>query len=386
MNSNRLPWLAFCLTVSFVSACSSSSGSDTPSIENIDEVTDQTVDEINDISDEIVGDIDDTSEDAGLTDSEGGELTLGLSTTSLATSGCQNVVIVNGYAYAACGDGIEIVELETFQRNFITQPADDITADAELAVLFTQSGTTLQQFTLADPMEPSVITTVATNFSIFSGVSAANGLLAVSAGSTNSNTQIYTYDASSLRLAISGIALVDDRTGNPDVQVAATPGGALAFYSEDLGLVANWGIQIIEFDTNATILELPDVVVLTPGQFTGSFGIPFGPANFPVESEFLDERLYIAHFAANGIQVIDRADSDELSLIPLGYEPTNIATDGSDLFVVGVTLTTVDTINPTTETVVETINLPLQQPVGIAASTTHLAVADRVAGLIVTTR
>lgn len=368
MKPSFLRILLLFFSLAIISSCSSGGGG-----------SDSTITEAEDNIDDAFGELDEQGDPIDT-------LTLGIDANSLATAGCQNVVIVNGFAYAACSTGIEIVDLESFERNFIPLPADDITSDASLGLLFTQSGTTLQQFDLVDPMAPNLINTVDTNFSLFSGVSAANGILVVSAGSTASNTEVYAYDASTLNLVISGIPLVDDRTGNPDVHVAATADGALAFYSEDLGAVTNWGIQIIEFDSNGNILDLPDVVVLTPGPFTGSFGVPFGPANFPVESEFLNDRLFVAHFAANGIQVIDRTASDELSLIPLGYEPTNIATDGIELFVVGVELDTVDTLNPITEEIVETIVLPLQQPVGVAASTTHIAVADRVSGLVVSSR
>jgi len=305
---------------------------------------------------------------------------------SLAINGCQNVVIIDEFAYAACGTGIEVVDLNTLERNFITLAADDITGDADVGVLFTQSGNTLQQFDLVNPLQPNPVATVATNFSVFSGVSADNGILVVSAGSGGSNTEVYTYDANSLSLAVAGIPVVDGRTGNPDVHVAVTDTGATAYYSQDLGAVANWGIQIVEFDIDGNILALPEVVVLAPELFTGSFGVPFGPANFPVEGEFLNDRLYVAHFAADGVQVIDRSASNALSLIPLGYEPTNITTDGDELFVVGVSRSIVDTINPTTETVVDSLNLPLVQPVGIAASETHIAVADRSAGLVIVTR
>ena len=305
---------------------------------------------------------------------------------SLATNGCQNTVILNGFAYAACGDGIELVNLQSLQRNFISQPADDITGDANLGVLFTQSGNTLSQFDLTNPMQPNLVATLPTNFLIFSGISAANGILVVSGGSTNSNTEVYSYDSNSLTQQISNIPLVDDRTGNPDVHVAPTDNGALAFYSQDLGTIANWGIQIIEFDTSGNILAQPEVVVLTPGQYTGRFGPPIGPANFPLESEFLIDRLYVAHFAANGIQVIDRSANDALSLIPLGYEPTNITTDGNQLLVVALERSFVDIISPVTETVTETLELPLQQPTGIAATTTHIAVADRTSGLIIVQR
>ena len=315
-----------------------------------------------------------------------GDSTAVVDTNSLAGNGCQNVVIIDEFAYAACGTGIEVVDLNSLERNFVSIPADDISGDSSFGVLFTQSGNTLTQFDLVNPLEPAVITTVNTNFSIFSGISSANGVLVVSAGSGGSNTEVYTYDASSLSLNISGIPQVDGRTGNPDVHVAATDGGAVAFYSQDLGLVANWGIQTVEFDSNGNILNIPDVVVLTPGPFTGGFDIPFAPANLPVESEFLNDQLYVAHFAADGLQVIDRSASDELSLIPLGYQPTNVATDGSQLFVVSVERSIVDTVNPITETVVDSLSLPLQQAVGVAANDTHIAVADRSAGLIIAVR
>ena len=84
--------------------------------------------------------------------------------------------------------------------------------------------------------------------------------------------------------------------------------------------------------------------------------------------------------------MIDRSANDSLSLIPLGYEPINIATDGNQLFVVSLERSSVDIISPVTETVVETLSLPLQQPTGIAATATHIAVADRTSGLIIMQR
>lgn len=328
------------------------------------------------------------SDDSGLGDSDLPEdtTTLQVDTNSLATIGCQNVIILNGFAYASCGNGIEIINLSSLERNFINSAADDITGDAELGVFFTQSGTELRMFGLADPMEPNTIASVTTNFAIFSGVSAANGILVVSAGSGGSDTEVYTYTDTTLSLAIDGIPTVDNRTGNPDVHVAATPEGAIAFYSEDIGAVANWGIQIVEFDESGSITNIPSLVTLTAGQFTGAFGRPFGPANFPTESEFLNNVLYTAHFAAEGIHVIDLLADNELSLIPLGYEPINIATDGELLYVIALNRNQVAIVDPATETIAEQITLPLEQANGIAASTTHIAIADRNIGLIVLTR
>lgn len=309
-----------------------------------------------------------------------------IDSNSLATIGCQNVVIVNDFAYAACGNGIEVISLETLERNFLNFSADDITSDSELELLFTQSGNTLRMLDLSSPMEPSEIEVINTNFGIFSGIAAANGILVVSAGTGGSNTQVYTYTETSINLTNNGIPLVDGVTGNPDVHVAATDNGVTAFYSQDLGAVANWGIQIVEFDLSGTITSTPPVVVLTARRFTGSFGVPFGPANFPTESEFLNNQLYVAHFAAPGIHIIDLQDDNALNLIPLSYEPTNIATDGNLLFVVGVTETTVDIIDPIDNTISNQISANLEQPIGVAASETHIVIADRSVGLVVITR
>lgn len=353
---------------------------DSPADSNTDPSGDTNADESDDSNTDPSGDSNTDTPDSG----EQGMAVI--DANSLATQGCQNVIMLGGYAYAACGNGIELINTATLERRFIAQAADDITGDAERNVLFTQAGNTLRHYTLADPMQPELIGTLSTNFSIFSGVAAANGILVVSAGSGGSDTQVYSYDATTVALQIDGIPVVDNRTGNPDVHVAPSANGATAFYSQDLGAVANWGIQIVEFDNSANIIETPDVVVLTPGQFTGSFGLPFGPASFPLEGELLADRLYVAHFAANGVQVIDRAAANALSLIPLGYEPANISTDGSELFVVGVGRSSVDIINPDTETVVNEIDLALQQAIGVAASATHIVVADRAAGLIVVQR
>ncbi|GGG10382.1 hypothetical protein GCM10011344_08830 [Dokdonia pacifica] len=301
--------------------------------------------------------------------------------------GCTNVVVVNGYAYATCGASIQIAEVATDQRSSVAIAADDITVDPVNELLFIQRGTTIQMLTYENPFVPEVVATVSANFAIFSGLSAANCVLAVSGGAGGSNTQIFNYSASqgTLELATNGIPIVDNRTGAPDVFVRPVSGGAQGFYSQDLGNVANWGIQIVNFNGAGAVLSTPDVVVLTSGQFQGPFGAPFGPANFPVESEYLDGSLYVANFAAEGIEVIDLENNNALSQIPLGYEPTNIGTDGEFLFVVGVTNDEVTVIDPSSATVITTLGT-LTEPTGVAANETHVAVADQSLGLVVIPR
>lgn len=310
---------------------------------------------------------------------------------SLASNGCSNVMIAKGFAYAACGDEIEVVELDTLERNLLSGvSADDITVDAEAGLLFTQSGNLLTTYDLSNPLAPEVLFTDSTNFSAFSGISAANGVLVVSGGAGSSDTQVYSYtDASeSIVLFANGIPEIDNTTGNPDVHLAPAPGGANAFYSQDIGAVANWAIQIAEINSSSgQVLSISDDIVLTPGQFVGNPA--FAPANFPVESEFLNDRLYVAHFAAQGIEVIDLADDNALlPVIDLPFEPTNITTDGEMLFVVGLENDSVEVIDPATSSVVESLTAsePLGQPTGVAASATHIAIADQENGLVIIAR
>ena len=310
---------------------------------------------------------------------------------SLASNGCSNVVISAGVAYAACGEEIEVAQLDTLDREiFFSSSADDITIDAQAGLMFTQSGNLLTVFDLVDPLAPNVLSTTTTNFAAFSGISAANGLLVVSGGAGGSNTEVYLYsDASEpISIATFGIPAIDNTTGNPDVHLSPTAAGATAFYSQDIGAVANFAIQIAELNAaSGAVLSVSEDIVLTPGAF--SFNSAFAPANFPVESEFLDDRLYVAHFAAEGIEVIDLVNGNELlPTIELGYEPTNIATDGEMLFVVGLENDTVDVIDPATSSVVDSLvpAIPFSQPIGVAASATHVAVADRENGLVIIAR
>ncbi len=309
-------------------------------------------------------------------------------TTLRGGNGCANVVIINGYAYAACDTEIQIANLETDERSVVSIDADDISVDVSNELLFTQSGSTIHMLTVTDPMSPEIVATQTANFSIFSGLSAANCVLAVSGGAGGSNTRIFNYSTSALTLEVAtdGIPIVDNRTGAPDVSVRPVSGGAQGFYSQDLGSVANWGIQIVNFNGAGAVLSTPDVIVLTPGSFGGPFGAPFGPANFPVESEFLNGNLYVAHFAAQGIEVIDIENSNLLSPISLPYEPIHITTDGNSLFVVGLTNDEVDEIDPSSGSVINSFGSSLVEPTGVAASSTHIVVADQSLGLIVIPR
>lgn len=301
---------------------------------------------------------------------------------------CRNVVIIDGYAYGACDGQILIGELQTGTITVFESAADDITADAERGLLFTQSGSSIRMFTVENPQAPVEVDNATANFGLFSGISAAGCTLAVSGGVGGSDTRVFVYSADTLTIEVTenGIPAADNVTGTPDVHVAVTGGGEImAFYSQDIGAVANWAIQPAIFNGAAELQSTPDRIVLTQGAFPGPFGDPFGPANFPVESEFLNDRLYVAHFAVDGVEVIDVNNGTLLSPIDLGYEPTNIGTDGESLFVVGVNNDEVDIIDPDSGAVLDSIG-NLQEPTGVAANATHIAVADQTLGLVIITR
>lgn len=304
---------------------------------------------------------------------------------SLATSGCSNVVIFNGYAYAACGEELEIISLESGERNLLNIAANDIAVDPSNQTLFIQAQNIIHALSISEPLNPSIIATSTTNFGIFSGIDAANGIVVVSAGTRNSNTQVYTFDGNQFTLTENGIEIVDNVTGNPDVHVTETLNGAKAFYSQDLGAVTNWGIQIIDFDINGKVIDNDEVITLTAQRFSGGFA-SISPANFPLESEFLNNKLYVAHFAINGIEVVDLDNNNSLSQIALGYQPINIATSGTSLFVIGSSSDVISVIDPSNNEINTIILDQLQQPRGIAVSEEYIAIADRIEGLIVVKR
>jgi len=301
---------------------------------------------------------------------------------------CMNVTIVNGYAYAACGSEIEIVELSTLERSSVNIAADDISADAQLGLLFIQSGTNLSMLSLSNPMLPTLADSETTNFSIFSGVSAVNGVLAVSGGSGGSNTQVYTYTNIELTRTLTGISAIDNAVGNPDVHLAQTANGIAAFYSQDISAVTRFAIQTAILDTQGQVVSVLDDVELATERF--DFNSNLTPANFPMEGEFLNGTLYVAYFAVDGLEVISVGSNNQLQrqqIIPLGYEATNVATDGELLFVVGVTNSSVSIVDPVTRSVTTLASdVQLTRPSGVAASLTHVAVADRTDGLIVIPR
>ena len=305
--------------------------------------------------------------------------------TDTIAGSCSNVVIHNGYAYAACNSQLQIANLSDGTKNSLEINSDDIAIDSSNNTLFIQSKNTIQALELTNPNNPVVVASTSTNFGLFSGIDAANGIVIVSAGTSGSNTQVYRYTNNSFSLSQNGIPVVDNVTGNPDVHVAVTENGVSAFYSQDLGAVANWGIQIINLNNNGNITSTPPVITLTPQRFSGSFNT-ISPANFPVESEFFNNKLYVAHFAVNGIEIIDLNNNNSITTVNLGYQPINITTDGVSMLTVGTTSKTISILDPITNNINTVTANNINQARGIAATLSHIAIADRESGLIIIER
>jgi len=89
-------------------------------------------------------------------------------------------------------------------------------------------------------------------------------------------------------------------------------------------VVVIWIYDISSFNVPAHAMRLASDE-LTPEVF--NFDLGLGAATFQVEVEYLDSRLYVAYFAAQGVAVIDASDDKcLLPIVLLPYEPKSITT------------------------------------------------------------
>ena len=300
---------------------------------------------------------------------------------SPTSNACQNVDILRNFAIGACGDRLKIVELASLQRSEVNISGDDISIDPNLSLGFLLSTNLLTMIDLSTPTSPSIIQQVSVNFSSFSGVSAANGIVVVSGGARGSNARAFSYDRNSLNLITDGIPEVDANTGTPDVTVMGSNGGVFAFFSQDLGAVRNWGIWPVEITSTGVFFARSEPYRLASGSVPIN-NSNFTPSNFPVESEFLDGKLYVASYASNGIEVIDLLAETREAPISLGERSTHVATDGESLFVLSSVAGTLRRIDPETrENFILMRNL--ENATGLAVDENHIVIADRTEGILV---
>ncbi|MEO0649360.1 MAG: hypothetical protein AAFZ65_01620 [Planctomycetota bacterium] len=298
-----------------------------------------------------------------------------------------NVVVVDGFAYAALGvGGIGVVDLERRTGTRIAPPAgsgsvDDVAvADGLLFALDAAGAGNLSVFSLADGGVPALVDgPTPVPVSPFAGVSAGGGRVVTSGGT--SLLRVYTYDAAGQLSA--SFASADLGTGQPDVLV--DPTGDQAFVSTDFsGTVggSGFGITIINlFNPPASPTVFAQIGIPGAG-FTPGGG---GPANFAIESARVDDLLLVASGA--GLTVVDLAAQ---TVLPFGIGISGVSVDASSTraFVVGTTplrsLVRVDISNPAAPQVLASDSFAAPGTfTGVATDGEHVVVAGNAGGLFV---
>ena len=300
----------------------------------------------------------------------------------LSTSGTNNVAIAGNFAYAAAGaQGIVIVDLENRLVVSVVSNAgrvDDVSIDGDLLFVMNGSGGSLSVLSIANPTQPTVVSgPVAVNVSPFSGVSAANGRVVVSGGTGLLSSREYT-PAGAL---IGPVLTIDLGIGQPDALLSDD--GATAFVSTDFsGLIDGQGFGMTVVDVSNPSLNVTDQIGIAGAGF--SVGAD-GPANFPIESAFQGDTLFVA--SGDGVSVFDVSDLNSvqtLAVIPLSTNPINVDVLNDTLYVVGNspgTLTTID-VSDLSSPVIETTALAVGSgPLGVAASSSHVVIADEFLGV-----
>lgn len=298
-----------------------------------------------------------------------------------------NVVASGDVAYATRGaDGIEVIDLAdaAARRTIAAAPGttvDDLAiADNLLFALDAHAPGHLAVYSLADPRAPALVQQpVAVPVGPFSGVSAANGLVIVSGGTSLLTLRRYGRDG---RLDAQAVT-ADLGRGQPDVLV--TPDGGHAIVSvHDEG-------PMFSLVVLALASEPPGLQKLARLRLDSYGFTPGGarPASFPIESATSGSLLYNA--SADGLRIIDLADPAqprELARLTLPALPVNVDVRGTLAAVVGSdpapTLSLVDVADPAKPRILRNIALPPRSlATGVALTEKHVLVAAHGAGTLV---
>ena len=307
----------------------------------------------------------------------------------LSTAGTNNVAVAGQYAYAAAGSqGVVIVDLSGPEIAGVVAPPgftgtiDDVSIDGDLLFTLDAAGLGgLSVFSIENPMQPTLVSgPVTVGVSPFAGVSAANGRVVVSGGTRLLSRRSYQANGT-----LGGaVSTIDLGIGQPDVLVAED--GETAFVSTDFAGFFDgqtFGITVIDI-AGPTLSILDRVGIAGAGFSPGSDA----PANFPIESAQSGDTLYVA--SGNGVSVFDVSNPNAvqtLALIPLNTNPVNIDVVGNMLYVVGnlpaPTLTTIDVSVLSSPSFLTRILPAGSRPLGVAATSTSVVVADENLGILV---
>ena len=292
-----------------------------------------------------------------------------------------------GHAFVARGTaGFAMVDLRTRRATLLPPPTGtssvgDLAVDGSLLFLldtgFPGRVTVVDANTPSSTLSPPVPAPVGP----FAGISAANGRVVISGGTSLLNVRSYT-PSGQLSTAI---ASIDLGIGQPDVVVTAD--GAQAFVSTDFsGSVggAGFGITTIALATPPVAPTIVSRVGLPGSGFTpGSLG----PANFPIVAAEVPAGGFVAAHGG-GLSLSSASGATLLSTLNVGAL-NHAATTGDRVFALGFTNRLVEAqITGTSLTLIDNAPLPVPGSFrSLDANADHLvAVANAGAGLFVRVR
>jgi hypothetical protein len=234
-----------------------------------------------------------------------------------------NVVATDSLAYAAIGDsGIAIVNALTGRRIALVSPPagaesiDDVSiTDGYLFVLDARAPGYLAVMSLKDARSPRLIGAArAVAVGPFSGVSAANGIVIVSGGT--SSLSAWRYDSTG---TLAGpVATLDLGRGQPDV--LATSSHLLLVSTHHHG--PRFGVDLARLAISNSLTLLGRMELDEAGFTAGGTK----PANFPIESGQLDDSTFVVAFS-RGLAKIMVAHDGQLRLdriIDVGGPAVNV--------------------------------------------------------------
>ena len=298
-----------------------------------------------------------------------------------------NVVVSGGFAYATQGDhGIAVIDLASPASRRVIPAApgtsvDDLAvADGLLFALDAHPPGHLGTYSLADPATPTLVQAPApVAVGPFSGVSAANGLVVVSGGTSLLSLRRYTREGN----LGAEVTTLDLGRGQPDVLLADDHRHAFVSVHDE---GPHFSLAILELTSEPLaarpIAKLPlDTYGFTPGGAR--------PASFPIEMATIANLLLVA--SAAGLQVIDVANPAAPRILAT-FKPTalpvNVDARAGVAAVVGSDpapeLSLVDLANPVSPKLLRSIRLPEGSlATGVAIAGRQVVVAAHAADTLV---
>ncbi|MDN5203654.1 hypothetical protein QQ008_19855 [Fulvivirgaceae bacterium BMA10] len=303
------------------------------------------------------------------------------------------VKIYNNYAYTTNGEfGLDIIDLNTLKTVNKMPPAREMNSIDNLSItdnlLFAidaRGEDFLAVFSLDNPTSPKLVSgPVPVQGAPFTGVSAANGNVVVSGGTTFMNFR--KYDANG-KLSDTEGRFGRDR-GHPDILLSED--GRVAYASTDFnGQVngARFGMIALELDGLTNSPRLISEIGIPGAGFTAG---TTRPAGFPIQSALADDHLLVAY--GEGLAIIELVNGRglaSLNTLDLGLAAISISVFNGVAYVIGneptPTLVKIDISDIENPVIIESISLNTNGgiPTSIDVNNQYILIAANEGGLIV---